>query len=97
MNLPFIVMIWQPKYIAKILNRNKNQHLVFQFFMMKIIETNYKLLVNFPDRNKFILSSIIGMILLSIIFTSIIIIAYSSALYQLVKQRKISANKNRFY
>ncbi|WP_445956088.1 sensor histidine kinase [Yeosuana sp.] len=59
-------------------------------------QSNYKLLVNFPDDNKFILSSIMGMILLSIIFTSIIIIAYSSALYQLVKQRKISQIKTDF-
>ncbi len=59
-------------------------------------QSNYKLLVNFPDDNKFILSSIIGMILLSIIFTLIIIIAYSSALYQLVKQRKISEIKTDF-
>ncbi|WP_303318990.1 HAMP domain-containing sensor histidine kinase [Flavivirga abyssicola] len=56
----------------------------------------YKLLVNFPDDNKFILSSILGMILLSIVFTSIIIIAYSSALYQLLKQRKISEIKTDF-
>jgi two-component system phosphate regulon sensor histidine kinase PhoR len=59
-------------------------------------QSNYKLLVNFPDDNKFILSSIIGMILLSIIFTTIIIIAYSSALYQLVRQRKISQIKTDF-
>ncbi|MDD7887405.1 sensor histidine kinase KdpD [Flavivirga sp. 57AJ16] len=56
----------------------------------------YKLLVNFPDDRKYILSSIIGMILLSIVFTSIIIIAYSSALYQLLKQRKISEIKTDF-
>ncbi|GAA3589099.1 HAMP domain-containing sensor histidine kinase [Flavivirga amylovorans] len=56
----------------------------------------YKLLVNFPDDRKFILSSILGMILLSIVFTSIIIIAYSSALYQLLKQRKISEIKTDF-
>lgn len=59
-------------------------------------QSNYKLLVSFPDDNKFILSSIIGMILLSIIFTFIIILAYSSALYQLVKQRKISQIKTDF-
>ncbi|MCF7568195.1 HAMP domain-containing histidine kinase [Sabulilitoribacter arenilitoris] len=58
--------------------------------------SSYKLLVNFPDDKKFILSSIMGMILLSIIFTSIIILAYSSALYQLVKQRKISEIKTDF-
>ncbi|WP_341214829.1 HAMP domain-containing sensor histidine kinase [uncultured Wocania sp.] len=59
-------------------------------------QSSYKLLVNFPDDKKFILSSIMGMILLSIIFTSIIILAYSSALYQLVKQRKISEIKTDF-
>jgi len=59
-------------------------------------QSNYKLLVSFPDDNKFILSSIIGMILLSIIFTFIIILAYTSALYQLVKQRKISQIKTDF-
>ncbi|GAA4885535.1 HAMP domain-containing sensor histidine kinase [Flaviramulus aquimarinus] len=56
----------------------------------------YKLLVNFPDDRKFILSGVIGMILLSIVFTSIIILAYTSALFQLVKQRKISEIKTDF-
>ena len=59
-------------------------------------QSNYKLLVSFPDDKKYILSSIMGMILLSVIFTSIIIIAYSSSLYQLIKQRKISQIKTDF-
>lgn len=59
-------------------------------------ESEYNLYINFPDRNKFILSSIIGMALLAIIFTIIIIIAYSSALYQLIKQRQISQIKTDF-
>ncbi|WP_027137282.1 sensor histidine kinase [Gaetbulibacter saemankumensis] len=56
----------------------------------------FKLLVTFPDDRRFILSTVIGMITLSIIFTSIIIIAYGSALYQLVKQRQISEIKTDF-
>ncbi|MEC3907690.1 HAMP domain-containing sensor histidine kinase [Tamlana sp. 2201CG12-4] len=56
----------------------------------------YKLLVNFPDDRSFILSGIIGMIMLSVIFTSIIILAFASALFQLVKQRKISQIKTDF-
>ena len=56
----------------------------------------YKLLVNFPEDGKFILSTIIGMILLSIVFTLIIIMAYTGALYQLMKQRKISEIKTDF-
>ncbi|MFV0541249.1 MAG: sensor histidine kinase [Aestuariibaculum sp.] len=56
----------------------------------------YKLLVNFPDDRKFILSSTLGMVMLSAIFTLVIIIAYASSLYQLVKQRKISEIKTDF-
>lgn len=59
-------------------------------------QTPYKLLVNFPDDEKFILSSVIKMILLSVVFTLIIIIAYASSLYQLIKQRKISEIKTDF-
>ncbi|MFB9054269.1 sensor histidine kinase [Formosa undariae] len=59
-------------------------------------QNNFRLLVNFPEGKKFIMSSIVVMTLLSFLFTSIIIIAYTSALYQLVKQRKISEIKNDF-
>ncbi|HLT52864.1 MAG TPA: HAMP domain-containing sensor histidine kinase [Flavobacteriaceae bacterium] len=57
---------------------------------------DYNLLVNFPEHNKYILSSVIGVTLLSIAFTLIIIVAYTSTLYQLVKQRKISEIKTDF-
>jgi len=59
-------------------------------------ESNYKLYVNFPDRGKFLFSSILKMLVLSIIFTSIIIVAYASAIMQLIKQRKISQIKSDF-
>ncbi len=59
-------------------------------------ESSYTLWVDFPDRKKFLLSSILWMIVLSIIFTSVIIIAYSSAIYQLIKQRQISQIKTDF-
>ncbi|MFD2552149.1 sensor histidine kinase [Bizionia sediminis] len=65
-------------------------------FSNEFDRNNYQLLVNFPKRNKFLQSSIIRMTLLSIIFTSIIIIAYSSALLQLFRQRKISEIKTDF-
>ncbi|TYB79673.1 sensor histidine kinase [Bizionia myxarmorum] len=65
-------------------------------FSNELDKNNYRLMVNFPKRNKFIQSTIIRMTLLSIIFTSIIIIAYSSALLQLFRQRKISEIKSDF-
>lgn len=59
-------------------------------------ETTYNLLVDFPDRNQFLISSILWMIVLSILFTGVIVVAYSSAIYQLIKQRQISQIKTDF-
>lgn len=56
----------------------------------------YQLLVSFPQKKKFLLTDLMGITLLSIIFTLIIIIAYSSALNQLIRQRNISEIKSDF-
>nr|HMQ43884.1 HAMP domain-containing sensor histidine kinase [Mariniflexile sp.] len=74
---------------------DKEAYSVFMFYNENN-QSTYKLLVNFPDDRKFIMASNLGMIVLSIIFTSIIIIAYSSAIHQLIKQRKISEIKTDF-
>ena len=58
--------------------------------------TKYELLVTFPLKKKFLLSELISITVLSIIFTLIILIAYSSALNQLIRQRQISEIKNDF-
>lgn len=56
----------------------------------------YKLLVTFPHKKKFLLSELISITILSIIFTLIIIVAYTSALNQLIRQRQISEIKTDF-
>lgn len=56
----------------------------------------YKLLVTFPNKKKFLLSQLVSITVLSIIFTLIILIAYSSALNQLIRQRQISEIKTDF-
>jgi signal transduction histidine kinase len=58
--------------------------------------SDFTLLVNFPGRKKFILSSILGMAVLSVLFTLVIFIAFTTAIYQLIKQRKISQIKSDF-
>ncbi|QLE02173.1 HAMP domain-containing histidine kinase [Galbibacter sp. BG1] len=58
--------------------------------------SNYDLLVSFPEKKKFLISSIIEMAILSVVFTLIILVAYSSALYQLIKQKQISEIKTDF-
>lgn len=59
-------------------------------------QSDYTLYVDFPERRRFLMSSILGMIVLSIVFTSVIVLAYSSAIYQLIKQRQISQIKTDF-
>lgn len=59
-------------------------------------KTNYQLLVTFPQKKKFLFKDVIGITLLSIIFTLIIIIAYANALNQLFRQRQISEIKTDF-
>lgn len=56
----------------------------------------YKLLVTFPHKKKFLLSELVSITVLSIIFTLIIIVAYTSALNQLIRQRQISEIKTDF-
>jgi two-component system phosphate regulon sensor histidine kinase PhoR len=56
----------------------------------------YKLYITFPTRNKLILSGISNVLLLSLFFIFIIIIVFSSSLYQLMRQKKISEIKTDF-
>lgn len=65
-------------------------------FVDKNGNSDYYLYVEFPGEKNIVISSILGMVALSIIFTLIIVIAYSSALHQLNKQRQISQIKTDF-
>lgn len=58
--------------------------------------SGYQLYVNFSEKGKEVLSSILGMAILSLIFTGVIILAYASVLSQLFKQRQISQIKTDF-
>ena len=56
----------------------------------------YRLFIGFPKKQQYIVSSIFGITMLSIVFTLIIIIAYLSAINQLIKQKNISEIKTDF-
>lgn len=58
--------------------------------------SGYRLLLSFPKKKTFLFSSILGITSLSIIFTLVIIIAYLSAINQLIKQKQISEIKTDF-
>ncbi|PCH53751.1 MAG: two-component sensor histidine kinase [Flavobacteriaceae bacterium] len=58
--------------------------------------SNFQLYVTFPEKKNFILSSIYKILALSVFFILIIILAFVSALYQLVRQKQISEIKTDF-
>ncbi len=59
-------------------------------------DSEYRLFVAFPSKNKYILSGISNILLLSLFFIFIIIVTFSSSLYQLIRQKKISEIKTDF-
>lgn len=58
--------------------------------------SKYQLLITFPNKNRFLFSSILGVTLVSLLFTLIIVLTYLSALNQLLKQKQISEIKTDF-
>lgn len=56
----------------------------------------YSLLISFPEKKRFLIRSILGMAGLSLLFTLVIVVAYTSAIYQLIKQKQISEIKTDF-
>ncbi len=58
--------------------------------------TKYQLYVSFPEKSRFIFSDLLPFVLVSLIFTFVIITAYLSAIQQLIKQRQISEIKTDF-
>lgn len=70
-------------------------------FRVPLFENNdvnegYQLYVNFYEQERDVWSTILGMSVLSLAFTSVIFIAFYSALSQLIKQRQIAQIKNDF-
>src|SRR5690606_29384623 len=58
--------------------------------------SKYHLYISFPQKSKFLFSDLLPFILISLLFTVVIIAAYYSAIRQLITQRQISEIKNDF-
>tara|TARA_B110000208_G_scaffold86404_1_gene109415 strand:+ start:1349 stop:2917 length:1569 start_codon:yes stop_codon:yes gene_type:complete len=99
-DIDFEFAIFHDNIGTKIQSKNFDQSLIpllgVPIFLDDNDESDFMLFINFPERKKFIISSVIVVTLLAMLFTLIIIIAYTSALYQLIKQRKISQMKSAF-
>ena len=56
----------------------------------------YKLIVSFPERDQFVFSSILSVAGLSFFLTLFIIIVSTTAIYQIIRQKKVSEMKSDF-
>ncbi|QNJ99224.1 sensor histidine kinase [Constantimarinum furrinae] len=65
-------------------------------FVNEDLNLSYQLLVNFTEKEKVALNSILGMAVLSLVFTAVIVIAFANALSQIFRQRQISQIKSDF-
>lgn len=96
----FEFAIYKDEIATKIRSDNfsyiENNLLEFPVFEDPDGATRFALLLSFPKKKEFLFDSIFGITSLSIIFTLIIIIAYLSAINQLIKQKQISEIKTDF-
>ena len=58
--------------------------------------SNFSLLISFPKKKRFLMSSIMGLAILSLLFTLVIVASYSGAIYQLIRQKQIAEIKSDF-
>ena len=98
-NLDFEYAIFDQDSITKISSEKfdlSNQSYSSLIFKDENNLSNYSLKVAFPGRTPFLLGSLVSVIITSIIFTSIIIIAYVTTILLLLRQRQISQIKTDF-
>lgn len=99
-NTPFEFNIYSNGLATKIKSEHFNYDKYSTYSIPVFIDNDgnnrYNLLLNFPQKKKFLFSEILAITLLSIVFTLVIIIAYANALQQWIKQRQISEIKTDF-
>ena len=66
------------------------------FLNDRLSPISYDLVVSFPEKQEFVLSGIIGVATLSFMLTLVIIVISTSALYQIIQQKKLSEIKSDF-
>lgn len=59
-------------------------------------KTNFSLLLSFPGKESFLINSVLGLAILSLLFTLVIVTSYAGAIYQLIRQKQISEMKSDF-
>src|SRR5690606_25710050 len=99
LNSKFEFAIYSNNFETKVRSKNfkyseKNTYVTPLF--ANEAKNGYELYVNFSAKKKLVLNSILGMAILALVFTAVIILAYSSANSHIYKQRQIPQIKIEF-
>jgi two-component system phosphate regulon sensor histidine kinase PhoR len=84
------------KVKSKRFKYDKNNFYKSSIFVNSEGTSDFSLLISFPKKKTFLISSILGLAILSLLFTLVIVASYSGAIYQLIKQKQISEIKSDF-
>lgn len=99
LNSDFEFAVYSNNLETKVRSKNfklKNESTYVVPLFVNDVKSSFDLYVDFSGKQKLVLSSIMGMAILSLVFTSVIILAYASAISQIYKQRQISQIKSDF-
>lgn len=90
-------LLAKQKNIYKSSNKFDSKNAIYAaLFPSAMLRLGYKLGVSFPLRKNYIVSSIVGMLLLSSLFSLVIMITFGLSLYFILKQKKTSEMQNDF-
>ncbi len=97
---PFEFAVFDNELPTKLKSDNFNKaigsNFVVRIFENDLGTSEYKLFVNFPKKRDYILAEIKKTLILASTFILFIILAFATALYQLIKQKQISEIKTDF-
>jgi len=92
--------VFSEDLITKVKSDNFKKQTGYTYMVPLFVDSDgnsdYDLYVSFPEKKEFILSTISWILLLSALFIFIIILAFASALYQLIRQKRLSEIKTDF-
>jgi len=92
--------IYSEGLATKVRSRNFKLHVgksyVVPLFVQDDGSSKYQLFVSFPNKKEYIISTISKILILAVFFIFVIILAFASSLYQMIRQKQISEIKTEF-
>ena len=100
-NIPFQFRVFNENLPTKIGSDNYTNLIGLKKYKSPLFinekgDSDFELVIAFPDRKVFLRSSLTNLILLSVLFTLTIIITFSTTIYHFLKQKKFSEIKSDF-